>query len=190
MSENQKHFQEHKKLEEKGDPKGTFELGCDYYAGDGCEKDIQKAKFYYKKAADLGFVDAQMAYALLHLEEINEPESPIEAFRYMSKACEQNNSTAHFHMGNFYKQGIGCDVNSVSAASHYKIAADMGNSDAQNCFGECCAAGYGTKKDDDLAISYWKKASDFHNPAGLVNLGLCYFNGIKVKQDLKKENWG
>lgn len=68
-----------------------------------------------------------------------------------------------------------------------KKAADLGDSDALNAVGDCLQHGKGVdNKDYVAAIRHYLRAANSGSIDGIVNLGLCYLNGIGVERDIEE----
>ncbi len=90
-----------------GDRDGFFWLGWCYFHGDGCQKDIEKAKQLYSRAAEQGFVNAD--YELGH---ILHAEGHVDQFRYILRA-------ASFGLGHDI---LGVAINNAYCCKHLLFA--------------------------------------------------------------------
>ena len=83
-------------------PKAQFRLGSLYYNGDGVERNLDKAKYWWEKAAEQGDSDAQVSLGSMYLygEGV---EQDLEKARYwIEKSVEQGNSNAQCILGLLY----------------------------------------------------------------------------------------
>lgn len=77
-----------------------LQLGKKFYRGEGVEVDIEKAKQYYKEAADRGNSDAMNNYAWILIHQDSNQSNRKEAMSYFVKAVNQGNMLA---MANYLK---------------------------------------------------------------------------------------
>ncbi len=59
IKEQLKEAEKEKKAAEQGDAVAQLNLGNGYYFGNGVEKDLKQAVYWYQKAADQGYEDAK-----------------------------------------------------------------------------------------------------------------------------------
>lgn len=64
-----------KKVAEQGDAEAQFNLGKCYYHGDGVNRDLKEAVYWFRKAAEQGHVKAQEALKNLNAKEISTPKT-------------------------------------------------------------------------------------------------------------------
>lgn len=108
---------------------------ADYYyiAGSGCLSSgkVSEAVDCYKRAADLGHMEAQLDLATIYYNGMDEiPKNSSEAFKYFSKAAEQNSSEAQFMLGSCYENGYGVGKNLNKAIEWYRKASEQGVEEA------------------------------------------------------------
>ncbi len=105
-----------------------IEAGKIYFTGKYAEKDISKAFDYWRKAAELGSLEAEVRLAFTTL---NNPESSKEekrtALKKLVKAANGGSILAQSLLGLAYEKGIGVNANKGKAAEYYRIAASRGN---------------------------------------------------------------
>lgn len=77
-----------------GDAIGMNCLGTCYERGYGCIKDYQKAHFWWKRAADLGHIDAMFCVAFDYYKGRGTGSSYVKSERYMSMAKESGQKSA------------------------------------------------------------------------------------------------
>ena len=96
------------------------------YAEDEDEPDIESAKRFFKRGADLGEVDSQLYYAK-YMEEDDDYES---AWKYYRMAADQGNDEAQLALYRFCKHGYYEDADDELALIYLKKSAQNGNADA------------------------------------------------------------
>ncbi|CAB4410187.1 unnamed protein product [Rhizophagus irregularis] len=97
-----------------------------YYLWEGyaCEKDRVEASNLFKEAADDGLPDAQLRYAF---SLVGNPGTKFDKgvfIEYLTKAAENNNSTAQFNLGDLYMHGkLNVPKNEELGIKYLKLAA-------------------------------------------------------------------
>jgi Caspase domain/Sel1 repeat len=130
-----------------GDNDAMFELGWRYEHGSGgADRDYDKARLWYKKAADAGNVEAWMAKDRVRsaMPEATQPYATPEATQLyvpskmttqrlskLVQAADAGDNDAMFELGWRYEHGSGgADRDYDKARLWYKKAADAGNVEA------------------------------------------------------------
>lgn len=111
----------------QGDAWAQLNLGAAYDNGIGVVRDVDKALFWYQKAAEQGLAEAQ--FNLAHLL-VSEELSSVAAAEWMRKAAEQGMLDAQYLMGVILAEGIGVPVDDAEAVRWLQRAAAKGSSDA------------------------------------------------------------
>jgi hypothetical protein len=101
-----------------------------FCAGIGCDKNLQEAFGWYRKAAKQNHARAQNKLALCFLNGLGVDANAIEAVRWFRAAAAQNFTAAMFHLGNCLEQGDGCEKNLDDALMWYERAAANGDANA------------------------------------------------------------
>src|ERR1700752_910776 len=93
------------KTETKYDNKDSMEINEDLYKadikaqnGEGTEKNLEKAFYWYQKAAENGDIDAQYNLALLYKNGEGTEENLEKAFYWYQKAAENNVKEAQHNL--------------------------------------------------------------------------------------------
>ncbi|CAI2164996.1 19791_t:CDS:2 [Funneliformis geosporum] len=111
-----------------------YKMGhCYEYATLGCQFDPILSVSYYKRAAEKGDVEADMALSKWYLcgaEGFFEQNEAL-AYEHAEKAAMKGLAAAEFAMGYFHDVGIHVPVNPNHASVWYKKAAEHGNEDAK-----------------------------------------------------------
>lgn len=104
-----------------------FRLAERYREGKGIEKDLSKAFELYKKAAELGHVNAQtkLGYCYNYGEGVAQDYN--EAVRWYREAAEQGYSAAQSNLALCYKEGNGVPIDEKTAIDWYLKSAKQGH---------------------------------------------------------------
>jgi TPR repeat protein len=91
------------------------------------------------------------------------------AIEWYTKAAEQGEPAAQYHLGLMYAQGQGIPMDYVKAADWYRQAAEQGNAAAQNGLGVLYAQGQGVQPDMVQAYRWFAMAAESGNATALEN---------------------
>ncbi|CAG8523102.1 853_t:CDS:2 [Funneliformis mosseae] len=111
-----------------------YKMGhCYEYATLGCQFDPILSVSYYKRAAEKGDVEADMALSKWYLcgAEGYFEQNEALAYEHAEKAANKGLAAAEFAMGYFHDVGIHVPVNPNQAIAWYEKAAEHGNEDAK-----------------------------------------------------------
>jgi TPR repeat protein len=97
-------------------------LGHLYYAGEGVERDLERASNYYTQAAELGNASARYSYARFLMDpETTQPTDP-RIIDWLEELTDNDDATAMVLLGNLYARGIATNTSTRRAVSYYKKA--------------------------------------------------------------------
>ncbi|KAG0439288.1 Chitin synthase regulatory factor 3 [Dictyocoela muelleri] len=119
---------------ELGCPNCQYRIARIYEFGElGRDKNITDAVFWYKKSADNGQIDAQLALSTLYFTGVqNVLESNyLTAYKWALKSAVKGHLGAAYCVGEFIENGIGVKRDLVHALWWYTIAGVMGNEKAK-----------------------------------------------------------
>ena len=164
-------------------------IADEYYFGiRGKEKDLVKAVFLYKKAAEDGYAHAQ--FNLGYCYECGEgvTKSLEKAVEWYTKAANQGLDRAQFNLGLCYQYGKGVAVSIPKAIEWYEKAAAQGHEGAQKVLKKL--------KEEQISPSELKKNSATWSSAGddyywgrngtsrdLAKAAKCYSEGAEEGED-------
>ena len=107
---------------EKADPndaKSLYELGVRCWNGDGVGHDPFVAVELYRRAAEMGYVDAQYAYGMAYLELLKEimprAAAKAEGVKWLRKAADQGHEKAQLELAKCYATGEGVKKDEAEA---------------------------------------------------------------------------
>ena len=159
-----------------------YELGKKYMHGDGVPKDIEKALYWYTKAAEQGHVKAK--------EFLDDLDGMIESEQQMSKIVEQSSADAQFAFGREYYTGDGKIHKNLKKAMYwYTKAAEQGLAEAQFNLAAMYNFGEGIQKDMEKSVHWLTKAAEQGLAKAQNNLGCSYDRGEGVPIDLEKARY-
>lgn len=180
-----KGFELIKEAANNGESNAQLRLANAYSDGEECiEKNIDKAIFWYKKAAELNSSTAQFCLGVLYCYSGEVEQDYHEAFKWFKKAFENGDAYSTPHLGFLYENGWGVFQNKLLAAYYYEIATELGESQGMCNLAECYIDGTGVEKDYQKAIDLLKKAYETDENVNALNaLGEIYENGYGVEKD-------
>lgn len=145
-----------------------------YYNGKYVGQDLDKARTYYKRAADL---EEPHAVGMLGLFLFNE-EKYKEALYYFREAVCDYDTNAMYYLAKCAYNGLGMDKDYILAFEIYKKLNeyDEANKEITKLLADMYFNGYGTNQDIDKAKELYEKLDDEDS---MFNLGLIYKNYLK-----------
>lgn len=193
-----------------GSPDDLFHLGMMFELGISIEKSAKQARAWYKRAAELGYADAQFALA-----QSFESAERGQAVQWYRRAAAQGHADAQCALAALQLQGLGTTHDPVSGLSWYARAADQGHASAQfalaqllkndasaiafdaisraaaggqaqaQCaMGDRYARGAGVAQNWFEACRWYAVAAEQGDATAQCALAVCYAEGKGVKQDI------
>jgi len=167
-----------------GKPEAQMLLGQLYFNGEGVEKDIKAALYWYDKAASLGFVDAQYRLGVLYFNGSPEiPKDYDKAYQWLQKALENGNNDAKPKLEGLYKTESGKVVNLHESPEILQQVASSGNQQARYLYSEKLLKGEGYPQDKAKAVAMLTEDAQQGFVKAQKRLGELYFYGDGVPQD-------
>ncbi len=160
-------------------PEEQYNLGTQYYKGEGVTQDKAEAVRLFRKAAEQGLVKAQTILGLCYGMGEGVSQDQKEAVRWFRKAADAGDAEAQFHLAKCYAQGIGVEQDSWEAAKWYRKAAEQGHAESQFSVGILF---YAAKNFPEAILWFSLAARQGHAEAQLL-LGGCYHDGNGVEKD-------
>lgn len=144
-----------------------YEIGNEYED----KGDIHSAIVWYKKSAELGYMDAQGDLGLIYLNGKGVSPNPVEAVKWLVKAANQGDVLSQLVLGQMYKEGLGVSKNQTESNKWYDMAAKS-----------CYENGYDAMFfDGNRAVDLFKIAIEIgampYNVWAMYQLGAMYYNG-------------
>lgn len=145
------------RLAKTGKSSSQTQLAYRYYDGKGIKKDLKKAVYWFKKAAEQGDDAAQVRLGICYVEAIGVERNYEQGLYWITKAVEQDNAHAKYALGFCYSIGWGVEEDHLLSVKWYKKAAEQGFALAQINLAWCYIQGYGVDKDYNEALKWLKK---------------------------------
>lgn len=121
---------------EQGNTRAQYELARRYATGEGMPKDMGKASFWIRKAANGDYAPAQYQLAKMFLSGKGMPRDPATGARWMERAATFGLADAQFAMGQLFEMGVGVRRNQRAALHWYNQAATQGHRQARTAMME------------------------------------------------------
>ena len=158
----------------------AFAKGLAYKNGDGVQQSNETAIEYFKIAAKLGHVQAQLAVGGYYYAK----NDCVEAAKWLQMAADLGNAEALFNLGVFYTEGMGVDQDLPKAADFFYRAARRHHADARYAYADMCANGIGVEQDLETAVKWFTAAAEQGHVDAMFRLGQMYEEGQGVAVDL------
>jgi hypothetical protein len=137
-----------------------YNFGHNYGKGKGVPQDLEKANYWYEKAAEQGNANAQCNLGYNYEVGRGVPKDLEKAYYWYEKAAEQGNARAQLNFGLCYENGRGIAKDIEKANYWYAKAAEQGNTRAQSNLGLNYAKGRGVPKDLNIARHWLTLAAE------------------------------
>ncbi len=157
-----------------------------YLKGDSnFKRDTLKSIQYLKPCINKGDARANIVLSRIYASQ-NDPNKNKEAFKILKDLVKEDNAIAMGDLGVLYKYGIGCRLNYNKARKWFKKAAELGNDKSAYSLGYLYLKGFGNIEQNYIKAVQWFKKSDY--PMATYWLGVCYYYGYGVSQNIEKAN--
>lgn len=144
-------------LAANGDPTAIYLLGSLYLKGDGVPANTRRGIALIRKAADMGFAQAQHDLALLYGRgEYGIPVDVAQSIVWNRRAAAQGNVESMYNLGIAIMDAKGKARDPREACQWILKAAEKGLPDAQSAVSECYTWPDGLGRQPERA-AYWKR---------------------------------
>ena len=137
----------YKRAFELGNTRALYALGAMYDNGNGVEKDLARARFYYELAAEMKFAPAIVSLGMQHERGIGGERDPVKAYGLYRRAADLDDRRAVNKLGELTEKGLGVAADARQARALYEKSAAMGELDAMINLARCYANGIGGRQD-------------------------------------------
>jgi hypothetical protein len=159
-------------------------LGQLYFNGEGVDKDVQMALYWYEKAAAQGFSDAQYRLGVLYFNGKKEiPKDYNKAYHWLTQALENGNQDAKPKLEGLFEMESGQVVNLHESPEVLQQVAATGNKQARYLLAEKLLTGTGVEQDQKKAINILKEDAKQGFIKAQKRLGELYFYGDGLEKD-------
>lgn len=139
----------------EGDPNELYALGRAYESKKDGKQDYVKAVSYYRRAAELGHIEAQYHLGVAYEFGLGVEINYEKATYWYRKAAEQGDACGQYLLAvSIYKQSKGNEREYLKAAEWYQKAAEQGYVPAQSALSRMYENGVGVKQDYEKAV-FW-----------------------------------
>lgn len=174
------------KEDEEVNGKVLVRMGWRLRAGDGVEKDVDKAVRCLTAAALRNDKMAQNSLGWMYYQGRVIGRDPKKAFEWTMKAVQNGNPHGMETLFRMYRDGDGVEKSETEAMKwlHRSADGEEFSAEAVAWLGECYESGaMGEAKDEKRAYQCYYKASQKRNTHAMYDRGMCYLNGIGVGKD-------
>lgn len=155
---------------ERGAIAQEIQLGAAYLTGQGVPRDMNRAAYWYEKAANSGDPGAQLEIGYLYQAGIGVDRSSARAAQWFQRAASSGLTTAKVNLGVAYVWGLGVRKDPEFAAQLFREAAKKGNGSGACYLGDLYYFGLGVPRDTTEARHWFEVGSKLHNPVAKFNL--------------------
>ena len=123
-------------MSDKTKAERQYHKAVDFYAAGK----LKKAVKWIRKAAGLGYPDAQYNLGAMYANGKGVEQSYIEAAVWYHKAADQGHARAQYNLGGMYFRGHGFTQSTIEAAKWFRLAEAQSHVEAQSRLKELDAA--------------------------------------------------
>ncbi|MDI2091771.1 tetratricopeptide repeat protein [Commensalibacter oyaizuii] len=152
--------------------------------------DLDKARFWAKKAAENGYAEGQALYAYLLSLNTNDEDVIKEALNLYDQAIAQDSAQGYMGKGLLLLRLGSTQEDYAKAAEFLKIAAERKMGSAIQKLGVMYATGQGVPLDYEKAAQYYKEAAELGIREAQALYGVALKKGQGVEQNfIQAETW-
>lgn len=144
----------------QGNPVAQQLVGSLYMNGQGVEKDLTKAIYWFQKAVEQDEAIAQYCLGIMYLKGDGVEQDLSKAAHWLHKSAEQGDALAQYQLGSMYLKGTGVEQKYFMAAYWFRKAAEQREAIAQYALGKMYAQGIGVSQNDDESFYWYRKAAE------------------------------
>ena len=190
MAMGQSDFAKYLSAAQQGDDAAQCMTGYYYYSGnDGAPQDYAQAVFWYNRAAEQGYAEAQWRLGYCYYNGEGTTKDLQSAAYWFRKAADQGNAWGLYLIGICYYNGDGVKQNTEMATYWWRKAAELGNEEAKK---QLAALGQPVNEQSSEQNDYQKyiAAAQQGDVNAQTKIGFCYAQGEGVAQDYAQAfNW-
>lgn len=146
---------------ERGDRDKCFAQGQRLFqAGE-----VDLATAWFRRAAALGHVVAQLQLGWHHEQGIGERRDYARAVYWYGRAAQQRDARGMVALARMHERGLGVKEDWIAAARLWQTAAEMGDAQGLYCMGDAYRYGIGVPQDRQKAIASFQQAASRGHPS-------------------------
>jgi TPR repeat protein len=130
----------------------------------GVVQDVAEAARWYRRAAEQGYVPAQLKMGEIYAAGYGIPQNGVEAMAWYRRAAERGHANAQYNLGVAYETGRGVTQDAAVAVRWFRPAAEQGSASAQFALGDMYARGAGVAQDTVIAYMWLSLAASQEAP--------------------------
>ncbi|HWE98389.1 MAG TPA: hypothetical protein VG248_01175 [Caulobacteraceae bacterium] len=158
-----------RRLAERGDGDGCFQVASRYESGDGVIQDFAESVVWFRRAAEAGSVEAEAKLGEIYFFGRSTPQ----ALRGLDSVAGAANASG---LASLFPAGLNVERDFVQAAHWNGLAAEAGSLDAQIRFADQHLFGLGIPFDESAAGAWYLRAANGGAAAGSFGLGMLCAN--------------
>ena len=171
-------YQRFRQAAEHGHATAQFEVAQLYHEGKGVPRDKTKATYWYRKAAEQGYVKPRPVKKVkIKTVKI------VEDVRTVNHTIVED-AEVQFQRARAYSEGKEVPRDTTQAALWYQKAAEQGHIEAQFRLGGLYHFGIGVPQDVEQAKLWYRNAAVQGYADAQLSLGMMYFNELHIPRDL------
>jgi len=148
-------------------------------------RDLEAARQWYERAAELGHAGAQNNLGALYFDGRGVLRNPLEAAKWYRLAADQGHAVAQTNLALMYGMGLGVEQDLKTMADLLRQAADSGEPRAQAQLGRMYLDGEGVAQNPAEALKWFRAAAAQDNPGAAFFLAVMLQKGIGGPRDLE-----
>ena len=140
----------------------------------GVKKDLQKARLWFKYAAERGSANALSTYSAMLMQGLGGPADSALALKMMRKSADRGNINACGNYATLLLQGEVIAVNYKLCHKYALAGAHYNNLQSMHILGLIYSGGLGVAKDLSLSVHYLRRAAEMGFEASSTYLEELY----------------
>ena len=168
-------------LAEAGMPEAQLNLGLLYQSGQGVNIDLEKALYWYERAASAGLAEAHLNLGMMYFEGIGVEQDHTVSFREFQSASTQGLASGSLMLGRMHFEGLGVEQDLFKARELFLDAAKTGLPEAQFAYAVVAQTGDGAIPGERLF--FLSEETDLGDPFVAYVWGtLAFLNGYRTEE--------
>ncbi|MCU0780992.1 MAG: sel1 repeat family protein [Akkermansiaceae bacterium] len=156
-------------------------VGDAYFGGYGVENDDRQASRWHRRAAALGDGNAIASMAVLYRSGLGVAKNEEKAAEWFHKAAEAGDSAGCLGYGECLRYGCGVERDMKAAGKWFRRGVDLNSPVGMVLLGDWILEEEAARAPE--AVRLFEKAAGQSCVPAMVQLGICYSDGLGVKAD-------